>query len=94
VQVRVVPTRAVVQSLAALAVHDPAARLDDAVVAMTAAAVATRHGALTHAVREALTSAGTCRPGDVLGLVDDDVVVFGSDADGIADSVVGRLLAA
>ena len=38
VRVAVIPTRATVQVLAALAVHDPARRFDDDVVAMTAAA--------------------------------------------------------
>ena len=37
-RVAVIPTRASVQALAALAVHDAARRFDDDVVAMTAAA--------------------------------------------------------
>jgi dihydroxyacetone kinase-like predicted kinase len=93
-RVRVVPTRAAVQSLAALAVHDPARGFDDDVIAMTAAAVTTRYGSLTHAVREALTSAGRCSPGDVLGMVGEDVVTFGRDIDPIAGEVIDRLLAA
>ena len=93
-RVRVVPTRAVVQSLAALAVHDPDRPFDDDVVAMTAAAVSTRYGALSHAVRAALTTAGRCRPGDVLGHVGDDVVTFGPDLDEVAADVVARLLSA
>ena len=42
-RVAVIPTTAPVQVLAALAVHDPGRRFDDDVVAMTAAAGATRH---------------------------------------------------
>ena len=49
------------------------------VLAMQAAASATRHGAVTVANREALTSGGYCRPGDILGVVDGDVVIVGSD---------------
>jgi uncharacterized protein len=94
VRAQVVPTRAVVQSLAALAVHDPARSFDDDVVSMTAAAVATRYGGLTHAVRAALTTVGRCSPGDVLGLVGEDVVSFDRTAGAVADVVVDRLLAA
>src|SRR5206468_180892 len=78
-RVAVIPTRAPVQVLAALAVHDAGRRFEEDVVAMTAAARATRTGSVTIAVREALTSAGVCHAGDVLGLVDDDVVAIGDD---------------
>jgi len=88
----VVPTRAAVQVLAALAVADPAARFDDDVIAMTDAARATRAGALTRAGRRALTSAGVCEPGDLLGLVDDEVVAIGGDWVDLADEVLGRML--
>ena len=75
----VIPTRAPVQGLSALAVHDIARRFDDDVVSMTSAAASTRHGAVTVAVKEAMTSAGICRPGDVLGLIDGDIAVIGRD---------------
>ncbi len=76
----VLPTRAAVQGLAALAVHDPQSPLSQNLVRMSAAAAATRHGAVTVAAREALTSAGWCRPGDALGLIDGDVAVIGAPA--------------
>ena len=46
---------------------------------MTGAAAATRHGAVTVATKEALTWAGVCQPGDVLGVVDGDVAFLGTD---------------
>ena len=46
-RVAVIPTRASVQALAALAVHDPSRRFEDDVVAMTAAAGHCRHGGVT-----------------------------------------------
>ena len=67
IRVAVIPTRAQVQGIAAAAVHEPARTFDADVVAMTTAAGHTRHGAVTVAVREAVTSAGVCEPGDVLG---------------------------
>ncbi len=92
-RVAVIPRRASVQVLAALAVHDPGRHFEDDVVTMTAAARATRHGEVTTAVRESLTSAGVCRPGDVLGLLDDDVAVIGADVRAVATDLLDRMLA-
>jgi DAK2 domain fusion protein YloV len=91
--VTVLPTRATVQGLAALAVHDPMRRFDDDVVAMTDAAGHTRYGHLVVADREGVTSAGLCRPGDVLGLIDGDVSVIGKELREVAERVVDRMLA-
>ncbi len=62
-RVAVLPSRACVQVLAALAVHDDGRRFEEDVVAMTAAARATRTGAVTWAVRESLTSVGHLQGG-------------------------------
>ena len=75
-EVVVVPATSAVAGLAALAVHDPARHAADDVVAMTEAAAGTRTGALQVAGSEALTWAGRCRPGDVLGLADGEVVLI------------------
>ncbi len=91
-RVAVIPTRASVQAIAALAVHDPARRFEDDVVAMTAAAGHCRHGGVTVAAREAVTMAGVCRVGDVLGIVDGDFAVIGDDLEQVARTVVDRML--
>ncbi len=93
-RVAVIPTRAQVQGIAATAVHEPARAFDADVVAMTTAAGHTRHGAVTIAAREAVTSAGVCKPGDVLGVVEGDFVVIGADLHTVAVDVVERMLAA
>jgi hypothetical protein len=90
--VAVLPTRASVQGLAALAVHDGARPFEDDVVAMTAAARATRHAEVTVADEDALTSAGLCHAGDVLGFVEDDVAVIGTDVFTVGVQVLDRLL--
>ncbi|GLY84139.1 DAK2 domain-containing protein [Actinoallomurus iriomotensis] len=92
VRVAVIPSRASVQGLAALAVHDPLRRFDDDVIAMTSAAGATRFGRLETAEEEAVTSAGICRAGDTLGLIDDDVAVIGADPADVATRVLERML--
>jgi DAK2 domain fusion protein YloV len=92
VTVAVLPTRSVVQGMAALAVHDGDRRFGDDVVTMSAAAAATRYAAVTRATRDAQTSAGRCRAGDVLGMIDDDVVVIGDDVAEVARGLLDRLL--
>jgi DAK2 domain fusion protein YloV len=94
IDAHLVPARTTVQALAALAVLDPARSLHANVVAMTSAAVSTRHGAVTVATKEALTWAGVCHPGDVLGIVDGDVALIGDDLDATTREVLARLLSA
>ena len=61
IHVVVIPTRAQVQGIAALAVHEPGRPLDSDVVQMAAAARGARHGAVTVAAKDAMTTAGPCR---------------------------------
>lgn len=92
VRVAVIPTRSAVQGLAALAVHDPDGSFDEDVVAMTAAAGATRYAELAVAERQSFTSAGICQAGDVLGLIDGDVAVIGASLAETAEAVLERML--
>jgi dihydroxyacetone kinase-like predicted kinase len=89
----VIPTQAQVQGLAALAVHEPGRSFDQDVLEMTATARHARHGAVTVAAREAITMAGPCQPGDVLGVVAGDFAVVGDDLATVAVDVLDRLLA-
>jgi DAK2 domain fusion protein YloV len=91
-RVAVIPTRASVQALAAVAVHDAGRRFEDDVVAMTAAANHCRHGGVTVASRQAVTMAGVCQVGDVLGIIDGDFAVIGADLVAVAAVVVDRML--
>ncbi len=92
-RVTVVPTRSPVQGLAAVAVHDPTRYVDDDVVAMAEAAAATRFAELTVATGPALTAAGPCQAGDVLGLIDGEVVEVGRSLFAVAYGLVDRLAA-
>ncbi|NDU76477.1 DAK2 domain-containing protein [Actinomadura sp. DSM 109109] len=91
-RIAVVPAKASVQGLAALAVHDPLRRFAEDVIEMTRAAGATRFGHLEVAEQEAVTSAGLCRPGDVLGLIEGDVATIGADLAAVARDVLDRML--
>jgi uncharacterized protein len=92
VRVVVIPTEAQVQGLAALAVHEPARAFDADVLEMTATASHARHGAVTVAVKQAMTMAGPCEPGDVLGVVAGDFAVVGGDLRAVAVEILERLL--
>jgi DAK2 domain fusion protein YloV len=72
----VIPCASPVQVLAALAVHDPARRTNDDVVAMAEAAAATRRGELVISREESLTWVGRAQAGDMIGLIDDEVVLI------------------
>jgi hypothetical protein len=88
----VVPTRSPVQGLAALAVADSHMPLADEVVVMADAAGATRVGELSVATLTAVTSAGTCAPGDVLAMQAGDVVLVGPTLFDVACHLLDRLL--
>ncbi|WP_109474764.1 DAK2 domain-containing protein [Ornithinimicrobium cavernae] len=90
--VEVVPSRAVVQGLAALAVFDPEAALADTVATMSEAAGATLHAELTLASRDAQTGAGPCRAGQALGLLDGQIVVVDDDLVRAATRLLARLV--
>lgn len=90
----VVPTRSPVQGLAALAVADPTRRFGDDVVTMAEAAAATRWAQLAVAEQEALTSAGRCAPGDVLGSAEGDVLLIGAEPAAVACELLDRMLSA
>jgi DAK2 domain fusion protein YloV len=94
IRVALIPTRSAVQGIAALAVHEPERRFDEDVVAMTSAAGATRYAEVEVAERQSWTMAGICQAGDVLGLVDGDVAVIGTDVTATAQAVLDRMLAA
>ena len=91
-RIAVIPTVSQVQGLAALAVHEPEAAFDSVVVAMSSTAGHTRHGGVTIAESPAMTMAGRCEIGDVLGLVDGDFVEIGAELGQVAWRVLERLL--
>ena len=93
-RVAVIPTHAQVQGLAALAVHEPGRSFEQDVLEMTATARHARHGAVTVAARRAITMAGPCEPGDVLGVVEGDFAVVGQDLYAVATGILDRLLGA
>jgi uncharacterized protein len=94
VRIAVIPGKAAVQAVAAIAVHEPGRRFEADVVAMTAAAGATRYGALRVAEDDAWTMAGVAHAGDVLGFIEDDVALISRTVLDGALAVVDRMVSA
>jgi DAK2 domain fusion protein YloV len=93
VEVVPVPTGSMVQGLAALAVHEPDRQAVDDGYTMARAAAAARHGSVRIATEKALTWAGTCQPGDGLGIAGDEVLIVAVDAATAAIGLLDLLLA-
>ncbi len=87
-----VPTGSMVQGLAALAVHDASRQAVDDGYTMARAAAGARHASVRVATEEALTWAGTCRPGDGLGISGDEVLIVGPDVTAAAIGLIDLLL--
>lgn len=88
ITVDVVPTRTLVEGLAAVAVLDPDGEHDEAVRAMAEAARGVRAAVLTRADRPARTPVGPCRPGQWLGILQDGIVAVGDDLAPVAATLV------
>jgi uncharacterized protein len=89
-----VPAASMVQGLAALAVHDGERQAVDDGYTMARAAAGARHGSVRIATEEALTWAGTCKPGDGLGISGDEVLIVAEDMVGAGAGLIDLLLAA
>ena len=89
-----VPTASMVQGLAALAMHEADRQAVDDGYTMARAAAGARHGSVRVATEEALTWAGTCEPGDGLGISGDEVLIVGKDLTAAGAGLIDLLLAA
>lgn len=86
------PTRSMVQGLAALAVHDADRPAVDDGYTMAAAAGATRFGSVRMATEDALTWAGPCHAGDGLGIIGGEVLVVRHDVTAAARGLIDLML--
>lgn len=91
--VGIVPTRSIPAGVAALAVLDPDASLEENVAAMTDAAARVRAGEVTRAVRDAVVEAGPVRAGQWIGVEEGGVHVVAPTAADAVVAMVDRLVA-
>jgi len=88
----VLPTKGIVEGMAALLQYDPKADLDANTRSMTAAARDVVAGEITRAVRAASTSAGAVEEGDWLGMRDGDLVVVARELASAACDLLDQLV--
>lgn len=89
-----VPAGSMVQGLAALAVHDAERQAVDDGYTMARAAAGARHGSVRVATEEALTWAGSCEPGQGLGIAGDEVLIVAEDITAAGAGLIDLLLVA
>jgi len=89
-----VPAGSMTQGLAALAVHDPSRAAVDDGYAMARAAAAARSASVRVATESALTWAGPCSRGDVLGIAGGEVLVVAEGAGAAGAALIDLLLGA
>jgi len=82
--VGVVPTSSVPEAFAALLVADGSASLESNVAEMTAAAEAVVTAEITTAVKDSKGKAGAIKAGQVIGIVDHEIEVVGTDVEDVA----------
>jgi dihydroxyacetone kinase-like predicted kinase len=90
-RVVVVPTKAVVEALAALVAYDPEAGVDANAAAMAEAVQRLRTGEVTQAVRDGVGEAGPISAGDWIAVSRDGVCVVAKSAVDAAIGLVDRL---
>jgi hypothetical protein len=88
------PSGSMVQGLAALAVHEPGRQVVDDGYTMARAAGSARHAAVRVATETALTWAGTCEPGNGLGIAGDEILIVAPDVASAATGLIDLLLSA
>ncbi|MDP2299986.1 MAG: DAK2 domain-containing protein, partial [Actinomycetota bacterium] len=90
--VAVVPTTAIPQAFAALLAYDGSDDLDAIIEEMTAAASEVRTAEVTVAVKDASGKVGPIKAGDVIGIVDHEIEVTGTDVADVTLRVVEHII--
>ncbi len=90
--VAVIPTTAVPQAFAALLAYDGSSDLEATVVEMTAAALAVRSAEITTAIKDSKGKVGRIKSGQIIGIVDHEIEVVGSDVPGVASEVLKTII--
>jgi len=90
--VAVVPTTAVPQAFAALLAYDGSDDLDAVTAAMTEAAQSVRTAEVTTAVKDSKGKVGSITAGQVIGIVDHEIEVTGSDIAQVTEEVTALIV--
>lgn len=89
--VGVVPTTSVPEAFAALLAYDGSTDLDEVVATLTEAAKRVRTAEVTVAIKDSKGKAGRIKAGQVIGIVDHEIEVVGTDLADVASAVVNLI---
>jgi DAK2 domain fusion protein YloV len=87
-EVRVLPTKSIMQAITALVVFDPTADLDEILNAMQEAYRSLHYAEFTTAVKDSSVGGREIKTGDLIGLVDGEIVGSGQDIITLMDQVI------
>lgn len=91
-RIAVVPTRSIPQGIAALVAFNPELGLEENAAFMAEAAQKVRTGEVTYAVRSSRVNGHEINAGDILGLVDGELVVTGREVGEVAEQVLASMV--
>ncbi|BAS27450.1 DAK2 domain-containing protein [Limnochorda pilosa] len=91
--VHVIPTRSLPQGLAAMLAYEPGRSVQENLEAMRRASEQVRTGEVTYAVRDSQNNGVKVKKGDVIGLVEGELVAAGPDRTAVVMDLLGRMVA-
>ena len=88
----VIPTKSIPQGISAMVSFNPEGESDENSSAMTSPAKNVTTGLITHAVRDTVLGDKEIHDGDILGMVEKDIVSVGSDATETAKDILSKIV--
>ena len=88
----VIPTKSIPQGISAMVAFNPEGEADENKEAMTETAKNVKTGLITHAVRDTVLGDTEIHDGDILGMVEKDIVSVGSDATETAKDILSKMV--
>ncbi len=90
--IHVIPTKSIPQGISAMVSFNPEGESDENNDAMTEAAKNVTTGLITHAVRDTVLGDTEIHDGDILGMIEKDIVSVGSDATETAKDILSKMV--
>ncbi|OQB20404.1 MAG: DAK2 domain protein [Firmicutes bacterium ADurb.Bin182] len=88
----VIPTKTIVQGISAVMAFNPSASVSDNKKHMHEAFESVLSGAVTYAVRKSKYNGTHINEGDIIGLMDGDIVLSGSSVEGISSALLRKMI--
>ncbi|MGE5528217.1 MAG: DAK2 domain-containing protein [Patescibacteria group bacterium] len=92
VPIAVVPTKFIPQGIAALMAYNPLADLQENVLGMTRACAEIKTGEVTYAVRASAVNGFKIAEGDIIGLMDGELVAVGKSAEEVLRGLLAKMV--